>query len=91
MSLGKKDIVNNIKSKAQISKDTSNKVFKSFLGIIIYNSKTKIVKISKFGSFVNKNSPQRLGRNPKTKEEFIIPKRKKIIFKSSNKIKNFIN
>ena len=91
MSLGKKDIINNIKSKAQISNDTSNKVFESFVNIITYNSKTKIVKISKFGSFINKNSPQRLGRNPKTKENFIISKRKKIVFKSSNKVKNFIN
>ena len=91
MSLGKKDVINNIIDKAQISKDTSNNIFKTFVDIIIRQSKTKIVKISRFGSFMNKNTPQRLGRNPITKEEFIISKRRKLHFKSSNKVKDLIN
>jgi nucleoid DNA-binding protein len=40
---------------------------------------------------MNKNTPQRLGRNPITKEEFIISKRRKLYFKSSNKVKDLIN
>ena len=37
------------------------------------------------------NSPKRLGRNPKTKESFIIPPRKKINFRASKKVKEDLN
>ena len=91
MSFGKKDICNNISSKALISKDTSKEFFTNFLNIVTLKSKSKIVKISNFGTFYTKNTPQRLGRNPKTKEEFIISKRSKLFFKPSNKIRSVIN
>ena len=91
MSFGKKDICNNISSKALISKDTSKEFFTNFLNIVTSQSKYKIVKISNFGTFYTKNTPQRLGRNPKTKEEFIISKRSKLFFKPSNKIRSIIN
>jgi integration host factor subunit alpha len=91
MGFGKKDICNNISSKALISKDKSKEFFTNFLDLVISNSKYRIVKISNFGTFYTKNTPQRLGRNPKTKEEFIISKRSKLFFKPSNKIRSFIN
>ena len=91
MSFGKKDVVEDIKSKAHISQDKSKKLFEEFLYLITTTSKTRIVKISNFGSFYFKNTPERLGRNPKTKEEFIISKRSKLFFKPSHKIRRIIN
>ena len=91
MSFGKKDIIENIKSKAQISQDTSKELFEIFLYFVTKTPKTKIVKISNFGSFYFKNTPERLGRNPKTKEEFIISNRSKLFFKPSYKIRSIIN
>ena len=91
MSFGKKDICNNISSKALISKDSSNKFLIYFLNLVSSKSKGRIIKISNFGSFYIKNTPQRLGRNPKTKEEFVISKRSKLFFKPSNKIRSIIN
>jgi integration host factor subunit alpha len=91
MSFGKKDICNNISSKALISKDDSKKFFTNFLNLVSSKSKSRIVKISNFGTFYTKNTPQRLGRNPKTKEEFVISKRSKLFFKPSNKIRGIIN
>jgi integration host factor subunit alpha len=91
MSFGKKDICNNISSKALISKDISKDFFRFFLNLVTSKSKTRIVKISSFGAFFTKTTPQRLGRNPKTKEEYIISKRSKLCFKPSNKIRNTIN
>jgi integration host factor subunit alpha len=91
MSFGKKDIYINISSKALISKDNSKDFFEKFLKLVILKSKSRLVKISNFGTFYKKNSPQRLGRNPKTKEEFIISKRSKLFFKPSNKIRSIIN
>ena len=91
MSFGKKDIILNISSKALISKDDSKNFFKNFLNLVTSKSKSRIVKISNFGTFYTKNTPQRLGRNPKTKEEFVISKRSKLFFKPSNKIRSIIN
>ncbi|MDC1242394.1 HU family DNA-binding protein [Gammaproteobacteria bacterium] len=91
MSFGKKDICINISSKALIPKDKSKDFFEAFLNLVSSKSKSKVVKISNFGTFYCKNTPQRLGRNPKTKEEFIITKRSKLCFKPSNKIRSIIN
>jgi integration host factor subunit alpha len=91
MSFGKQDICNNISSKALIPKDKSKEFFSKFLNLVTSNSKSRKVKISNFGTFYTKNTPQRLGRNPKTKEEFIISKRSKLFFKPSNKIRSIIN
>jgi len=91
MSFGKKDICNNISSKALISKDKSKEILRNFLNLVTSKSKSKKVKISNFGTFYTKNTPQRFGRNPKTKEEFVISKRSKLFFKPSNKIRSIIN
>ena len=91
MSLGKKDIVKNISSKAQIPNKISQKLFKSFLYLVTSKSKTHSVKISNFGTFYYHQTPKRKGRNPKTKEEFVINPRLKLSFKPSGKIKNLIN
>ena len=91
MSFGKKDICINISSKALIPKDKSKEFLTNFLNLVTSKSKSRIVKISNFGTFYTKNTPQRLGRNPKTKEEFIISKRSKLFFKPSNKIRSIIN
>ena len=90
MGFGKKDIVKNISSKALISSKSSSLVLESFLGFIKKNKRLKI-KVSKFGTFYQHKSPSRIGRNPKTKEEFNIPTSYKLIFKASNKVKSIIN
>ena len=91
MSFGKKDIYNNISSKALISKDKGKEFLRNFLNLVTSKSKSKTVKLSNFGTFYTKNTPQRFGRNPKTKEEFVISKRSKLFFKPSNKIRSIIN
>jgi nucleoid DNA-binding protein len=91
MSFGKKDIILNISSKALISKDNSKEFFRNFLKLVASKSKSNVVKISNFGTFYTKNTPKRLGRNPITKQEFVISKRAKLFFRSSNKIRNIIN
>ena len=90
MGLGKKDIANNIYSKTQLSSKDSSKILDSFL-TIFKSHKNKSIKLSNFGSFILINTPKRIGRNPKTKEEYEIKARKKLSFKASNKIKSFLN
>tara|TARA_B100001063_G_C16661688_1_gene501430 strand:+ start:740 stop:1015 length:276 start_codon:yes stop_codon:yes gene_type:complete len=45
------------------------------------------LSISSLGSFKINNKKSRLGRNPKTKEEFEIKSRKVVTFKKSKKLK----
>ena len=90
MGFGKKDIVKNISSKALFSSQTSNLFLNAFLDLIKENKRKKI-KISKFGSYYLHKSPARIGRNPKTKEEFKILASEKLAFKASNKVKSILN
>ena len=90
MGFGKKDIVKNISSKAHLSSKTSSLVLESFLRFIKSN-KRKQIKISKFGTYYLHKSAPRIGRNPKTKEEYEIQPFKKLSFKASNKIKSILN
>jgi nucleoid DNA-binding protein len=90
MGFGKKDIVKNISSKALITSKVSSLVLEAFLTIIKEN-KTKKIKISKFGTYYSHKSPARIGRNPKTKEEFKILASQKLAFKASNKVKSILN
>ena len=50
-----------------------------------------IVKIHNFGTFHLKNKKSRIGRNPKTKEEFNIESRNVITFKASKILLKLIN
>ena len=91
MSLGKKDIVKNITSKAQISNIIASSLLNKFIEIISNESRKWPVKISNFGTFYTHKSPKRIGRNPLTKEEFIIKERLKINFNPSKATKELIN
>jgi integration host factor subunit alpha len=49
------------------------------------------VKLSSFGSFVVRKKGQRMGRNPKTREEVPIAPRRVVMFKPSPILKQRIN
>jgi len=51
----------------------------------------KKVKIHNFGTFKMNNKKSRIGRNPKTKEEYNISSRNVITFKASKILVKFIN
>jgi len=87
----KRDISKNIAEDINISINESNKFIDTFLELIKSNIEKKLVKISGFGTFFIYKTPKRLGRNPKTKESYIIPPMNKINFKSSNKVKRTLN
>ena len=91
MSLVKKDIVFNISKKAHIPTKLGAQLLDKFILTIKVQSITSKIKITSFGTFFNRYSPQRIGRNPNTKKEYIIPKILKLYFSPSNKIKNIIN
>ena len=60
MSLGKKDISKNISTKAHFSLNDSEIFLNSFLKILKEKGRTNIIKISNFGTFEKKITPQRI-------------------------------
>ncbi len=91
MKLTKSLIAKNISQNTSFKGKESLAFVENFLSIIKENVEKKIVKISDFGTFQKKQSPKRIGRNPKTGESYIIPTMQKVTFITSNKIKKFLN
>ena len=91
MNFIKNNLIKNIVIKSLVSADEASDILESFLLLIKGEAKIKSVKLSSFGSFSFKKTPKRLGRNPKTKDLYIIPVLNKLNFKPSNKIKENIN
>ena len=91
MNFSKTNIMKNINKKSLVSSGDATSVLESFLLLIKNKSKLRVVKLSGFGSFSFKKTPKRLGRNPKTKDSYIIPELNKLNFKASNKIKEKLN
>ena len=92
INLTKKQIVNSIYMQIGFSKKISETLLEVIFQIILNNIISgNMVIISKFGTFYLHKSPARIGRNPKTKEEFKIPASEKLAFKASNKVKSVLN
>jgi len=91
MNFSKTNIVKNVGKKSSVSSSEVAAILESFLLLIKNKSKLNSVKLSGFGSFSFKKTPERHGRNPKTKHSYIIPQLNKLNFKPSNKIKEKIN
>jgi integration host factor subunit alpha len=91
MSYTKSNIAKNIADKTSISNQKAKQLLDRFIQVVVSGSKKQQVKISGFGTFIKKETPSRIGRNPKTGEEFEISKRTKLNLILSNKIKEKIN
>ena len=92
VNLTKKEIINSIYMQIGFSKKISENLLEDVFQILLKNIITqKKVKIAKFGTFTLKKKNQRIGRNPKTKEQKIITERNVILFKPSNILKKIIN
>ena len=85
-NLKKEDIVKNVSSKTGFSFNFSKKLIENLIQIIIQNIKTGDFNLKNIGSFKLIKKKERIGRNPKTKEEFLISARNSISFTSSKKI-----
>ena len=92
INLTKRDLVNLVYMQVGFSKQISENLIEEFFSSIINNLKSeKSIKISKFGTFQIRKKKKRIGRNPKTKEEFFIDERNVVLFKPSKEFKTFIN
>ena len=88
----RKDLSNNIFKNIGFSKNFSSKIIDNFFETLINHIiKFNKVKISSFGTFEVIKKRERIGRNPKTKEEAKISSRKIVKFKPSSIFKDKIN
>ena len=92
INLTKKEIINSIYMQIGFSKKISESILDDIFQILLKNIiSEKKVKIAKFGTFILRKKNERIGRNPKTKEEKIVSERNVILFKPSKELKKFIN
>ena len=88
----RKDLSNSIYKILGFSKNFSSIIVDDFFEILIQQLvKFKKIKISSFGTFEVINKKERIGRNPKTKEEAKITSRKVVKFRPSLIFKKKIN
>ena len=90
MSVTKKDLAKNITNKLGLSQKDSLFLVKQFFQVLIDNKDSNI-NLNKFGTFILKKTPKRIGRNPKTLQKFEIKPRQKLTFKPSDDLKQNIN
>ena len=91
-NLSRDDIAKTIHDKFGFSKKDCLDLVNDTIEIIIDGLiKYKFVKIHNFGTFKLKRKNSRIGRNPKTKEEFSISSRNVITFKASKILLKYIN
>ena len=88
----KENLIKDLSKKTGYSLSLSKKIINDLIKIILENTKSGNLNLKNLGSFKIIHKKKRVGRNPKTKEEFLISSRKSISFtpakKISNKIKN---
>ena len=85
------DLIKDLSLKTGYSQNYSKKIVDDLINIFIQNIKSGNLNLKNIGSFKVLNKKERIGRNPKTKEEFIITSRKSLSFTSSKKIIDNLN
>tara|TARA_Y100000816_G_C26097056_1_gene580775 strand:- start:239 stop:517 length:279 start_codon:yes stop_codon:yes gene_type:complete len=92
MNVTKKDLSAVLKKELKFSAEISDSFIDEFFQAIKTTLRSKkSLKLSGFGTFETFKTKERMGRNPKTMENFRIPSRNKIRFSSTSKAKYFLN
>ena len=92
MRLTKKDLGAIIKKELNLSLNTSDSLVDEFFQVIKTSLRSKKnIKLSGFGTFETFRTKERIGRNPKTMEEFEIRAQDKVRFSPTSKAKYFLN
>ena len=90
-NITKKEIAVSLSQNTGFPLSFSKKLVNNLLSIMCEQLKRNNLIIKNIGSFKLIEKNERIGRNPKTKEEFIICKRKSISFLSSKNLTNYLN
>ena len=92
MTLTKKDLSAILKKELKISVDISDSLVDEIFHAMKATLRSqKNIKLSGFGSFEAFTTKERMGRNPKSMENFNIPSQNKVRFSPTSKAKYFLN
>ncbi len=91
VNITKKEFIKYISKKKGFSHSLSKKLIEDLIEIFILALKKKDLIFKNIGCFKLLKKKERIGRNPKTKKEFIIKSRKSISFVSSKNLNNKLN
>ncbi len=90
-SFKKIDLIKYLSNKSGFSINYSKKLVNDLIQIILLNIKNEDFHLKGIGSFKILHKNARYGRNPKTKQKFLITARKTISFTASKKITDKIS
>ena len=90
-NLNKRDIAKALSSKTGYPLLFSLKLIDEYINILSMLIKKKKLYLKNIGVFKIINKKERLGRNPKTKEEFLIKSQKSISFITSSNLSKKMN
>jgi len=91
-TLTRQEIKKAIANQLDVSFEEASHLFEAILEgmteILVFHD---FLKIQYFGTFLVHKKNERLGRNPKTREEAIISKRKSVSFRASKSLREKVN
>ena len=90
-NLSKIDFSKNISNKTGFPVSITKKIVDDLIIIIAEMIKNNELVLKNIGTFKLSNKKERIGRNPKTREEFLVSKRKSIRFVVSKNLSKIIN
>ena len=85
-NIRKIDIIKKINKKTGFSLNFSKKILDDLIFLLLHNIKRSNFNLKNIGSFKIIKKKERVGRNPKTKKEYIISARNSVTFTASKKI-----
>ena len=90
-NIRKINIIKNLSAQTGFSLNLSKKLVNDLIDIVILNINKGYFNLKNIGSFRVIHKKARIGRDPKTKEEFIISQRNSISFSLSKRISEHLN
>jgi integration host factor subunit alpha len=88
MTITKHELVEMVMDGANFNRVEAGKFVEDFFEVIIQSlERGDKVKVPGFGNFILRDKKARIGRNPKTKEEFPIEARRVVSFRASSILK----
>ena len=91
-TLTRADLAEAVYEELGLSRQESSDLVESMLALVAAElARGESVKLSSFGSFSVRDKGERVGRNPKTKEEVMIDPRRVLVFKPSQVLKERVD
>ncbi len=90
--MNKADLIGALTEKTGLTKKDADKVLNAFVETITEElKKGEKISLVGFGTFEVRERAERMGRNPKTMEELVIPASKAPAFKAGKALKDAVN